>query len=218
MDHNFWHERWTLNDIGFHLDQVNPQLLKFWPKLKSTKADTVFIPLCGKSKDIIWLSKQVKQVYACELSQQAIDDFFNDNKIQPTISQHARYIKYQYANITIFCGDIFQLHREELESCTLVYDRASLIAFPGDMRQRYIETLEQLFPQPHKRLLITLEYKQSLMNGPPFSISVDDVKYVFATQYNVQCLASNSVIDQYKRFKDKGIDTLYEHIFTLQKN
>ena len=216
MENNFWHERWATNDIGFHLGKTNPMLLKHWPSLQSKPEDVIFVPLCGKSLDLIWLTNQVKQVIACELSQRAIDEFFSENKITPQISQHARYIKYQYENLTVFCGDFFDLKPADLQSCTLIYDRASLIAFPLSMRQQYVDQLDQLFPQPHKRLLITLQYDQSLMQGPPFSISIEAVNQLFSARHRCRCVESCSVIEQFKRFKDKGIKTLYEHVFILE--
>ncbi len=216
MENSFWHERWATNDIGFHLDKTNPMLLKHWPSLQAHTNDVIFVPLCGKSLDLIWLATQVKQVIACELSQQATEDFFSENKITPRIEQHSSYSTYQYENITIFCGDFFQLTPADLEACTLVYDRASLIAFPLDMRQQYVDKLEQLLPQPHKRLLITLEHDQSSIKGPPFPISVEVVNQLFSARHHCQHIESNSVIEQYQRFKNKGVKTLYEHIFILE--
>jgi len=215
MENKFWHERWASNDIGFHLNKTNPILIEHWSSLQAKPEDIVFVPLCGKSLDLIWLTSQVKQVIACELSQQAIDDFFSENRITPHISQHSRYIKYQYENLTIFCGDYFELIPADLQSCTLIYDRASLIAFPLSMRQQYVDKLDQLFPHPHKRLLITLQYDQSLMQGPPFSVSAETVHQLFSTKHHCQCVESNSIIEKFKRFKDKGIETLYEHVFIL---
>jgi len=216
MENKFWHERWATNDIGFHLNKTNPILIKHWPSLQAKPEDIIFVPLCGKSLDLIWLTTQVKQVIACELSQQAIDDFFSENRITPHISQHSRYIKYQHENLTIFCGDFFELIPADLQSCTLIYDRASLIAFPLTMQQQYVDKLDQLFPHPHKRLLITLQYEQSLMQGPPFSVSAETVHQLFSTKHHCQCLESNSVIEQFKRFKDKGIEALHENVFILE--
>ena len=43
----FWHERWEANQLGFHQDEVNPQLVRYWPQLSLGTEAAVFVPLCG---------------------------------------------------------------------------------------------------------------------------------------------------------------------------
>ena len=53
-----WHERWRRNEIGFHQDTINPYLVRLWQRLRLDPADPVFVPLCGKSRDMGWLHDQ----------------------------------------------------------------------------------------------------------------------------------------------------------------
>lgn len=215
MEHKFWHERWSKDEIGFHQQDVNPFLIKHWPTINSSANDTVFVPLCGKTVDLIWLAQRVGHVLGIELSQKAVDDFFNEHNIIPTVEPSGHFIKYQHQNLTILCGDFFQLQTADIQTCTLIYDRASLIAFPPQMRGLYVETLQQLFTQDHRQLLITLDYDQQLMNGPPFSVSADEVQHLFSDTHSIQCLEATQVIDNNQRFKNKGITSLLEPVFLL---
>lgn len=215
MDTNFWHERWAKSEIGFHLNEVNPYLIKYFGALKNTSKASVFVPLCGKSKDLIWLAEHVDQVIGIELSKKAVEDFFEENKLTPSVSQHERFIEYRYANITLLCGDLFQLTSSDLTGCHLVYDRASLIAFPADMRPRYAQKLNEILPNKAQRLLITVDYPQHEMNGPPFSVPPEEVRQHFSPQYDIQCFQSEDILDVSKRFKDKGISRMLEHVFLL---
>jgi len=216
MEHKFWHERWKKSEIGFHLHEVNPLLIQYWSALQATVDDTVFVPLCGKSKDLIWLAERVKQVIGVELSQTAVDDFFSDNNLKPIITQGESFIEYRYANITVLCGDFFQLTQADVINCSFVYDRASLIAFPPEMRLAYIEELADLLTEENRRLLITIEYPQNEMNGPPFSVPVYAVERLLSKQHRIERLESKDIIDASPRFKNKGVSAMFEHVFLLQ--
>ena len=217
MKKEFWHQRWALDEIGFHRKDLNPFLLEHWPELNASENDSVFVPLCGKSVDLLWLSQRCKKVLGIELSQKAVEDFFSSNDMTPQITKSEHFSLYQAANIHILCGDLFKLEQADIADCTLIYDRASLVAFPPDMRTLYAKKLDQLFNFPHKRLLITFDYDQQLMNGPPFAVSPNEVNELLAEDYHIKRLESASVIEQNKRFKEKGLSSLFEHIFVIQK-
>ena len=44
MKKEFWLERWQRAEIGFHQDEVNPHLPRYWPELKQQSC-RVFVPL-----------------------------------------------------------------------------------------------------------------------------------------------------------------------------
>ena len=52
-----WESRWQEDRIGFHLKEVNPYLIKFSDQLLLQNPDRVFVPLCGKTLDLCWLTK-----------------------------------------------------------------------------------------------------------------------------------------------------------------
>ncbi|MDF1829854.1 thiopurine S-methyltransferase [Cycloclasticus pugetii] len=215
MDTNFWHERWAKSEIGFHLNDVNPYLIEHFAALKPKANAAVFVPLCGKSKDLIWLAEHTEKVIGIELSKKAVEDFFKENKLTPSITQGERFSTYRYENLTIICGDLFELTADDVAAYQLVYDRASLIAFPADMRARYVEKLNELLPNKTQRLLITVDYPQHEMSGPPFSVTPDEVQQHFSARYEIQCLVSEDILEQSKRFKAKGVSRMLEHVFLL---
>ena len=80
---------------------------------------------------------------------------------------------YRAQNVDIFVGDIFRL-RGALGTIDAVYDRAALVALPAEVRQRYtahLRTITGKAPQ----LLICYEYDQSVLDGPPLSVSDEEV-------------------------------------------
>ena len=78
-DQEFWHNKWASNQIGFHLDDVNPLLPAFWQYTNPKREDTVLVPLCGKSEDLIWLATKHDEVQGVELSLIAVRAFFAEH-------------------------------------------------------------------------------------------------------------------------------------------
>ncbi len=190
MEANFWHEKWKINQIGFHLDKPNPLLINNLDKLQLPKNARIFLPLCGKTLDIAYLLEQDFQVVGNELSEVAIQALFEALNISPEISQVGNLTLYQADNIQIYVGDFFELTHEMLGEIDAVYDRASLIALPSEMRKRYSEHLIKITNNT-QQLVICLEYDQSIMNGPPFSVSPTELNTHYSEHYTLDCIESN---------------------------
>lgn len=216
MEADFWHNRWENDLTGFHLDEVNPYLKHNWASLNLKAGSRVFIPLCGKSLDLIWLADQGYQVVGIELSPLAVQAFFAENNLKAEYSQIGGLGYWQSENISLFCGDFFALTPEILGQVDAVYDRASLIALPPAMRQDYAAKLTEL-AQSAPKLLITLEYDQSKMDGPPFSVSEDEVRSLYQANYQVKQLSAQDVLGENERFRAKGLDYMNECIYQLDE-
>ena len=187
MDKEFWHNLWENNQIGFHLNEVNELLLKYFDNLNLSKASTIFVPLCGKSLDIPWLLSKGHKVVGIELNEGAIKELFKSMKITPEVSQDNSMIVYKSENITIFVGDIFDLSYEQTGHIDVIYDRAALVALPEQMRVQYtahILNITKSAPQ----LLISLEYNQSLRDRAPFSVTKDEISDHYKEHYKISLL------------------------------
>ena len=82
MEPGFWHERWERAEIGFHKQEINVHLQQFWNCLELPAGERVFVPLCGKSLDLLWLAGEDHPVTGVELSPIAVDAFFQENELQ----------------------------------------------------------------------------------------------------------------------------------------
>ena len=215
MKAEFWHERWEKNQIGFHQNQVNTHLQDFWGRLDVPAGGTVFVPLCGKSSDMLWLRSQGYQVIGVELNRIAVQDFFAENDLQPVISQYGQLERWDADGLVVYLGDFFALTPEDLQACHAVFDRASLIALPPDMRPDYISHLRKLFPDGRDTLLITLEYDQSIAGGPPFSVPEAEVVAYFESAYQVRLLRSEDALDDLPGLKKRGVPAIDEKAWLL---
>jgi len=192
VEAEFWLERWRQNQIGFHEGQPNALLVQHYGQLFDQSPGRVFLPLCGKTRDIAWLLSKGFEVCGVELSAAAIDQLFEELGATPAISEVDKLKRYSAEGIDIFVGDVFDLSAATLGAVDAVYDRAALVALPEDIRKRYSEHLPQITafaPQ----LVICFEYDQSLMDGPPFSISEDMVTGLYGSGYTIENLAVRDV-------------------------
>lgn len=178
MKAEFWHERWANNQIGFHESQVNPLLVAHFAALDLPKGARVFVPLCGKTLDIDWLLAQGYRVAGAEISPLAISQLFGRLGVTPTIACDSGTERRSAPRMDFFVGDFFSLSAAMLGQVDAVYDRAALIALPPEMRRRYAEHLARI-TNGALQLLVTLEYDQQQMNGPPFSVPAEEVRGLY---------------------------------------
>ena len=192
MEHGFWHEKWKANEIGFHQPKPHPQLVRYLPELKLARGARVFLPLCGKTLDIHWLLAEGFEVIGAELSELAIIQLFEELGVEPEITETDRFKRYAADKITIFVGDIFTLTADDLSKVDAVYDRAALVALPDDMRADYSKHLP-LITGAAPQLLISFDYDQSEMAGPPFSVPEASVCALYGETYSITKLGSAPV-------------------------
>lgn len=212
MHPDFWQERWQQNQIGFHQDEVHPYLRQFWP---NTASGRVFVPLCGKTLDLWWLRQQGHSVVGVELSPLAVQAFFDEAGVTPAVASHRDLECWQASNVDLYCGDFFALRPEDVAGCQMVYDRAALIALPPDLRREYVSHLHHLFPQGAHMLLVTLDYPQIEMDGPPFAVSDAEVRNLYSS---AQQLTSHDVLAQNDRFRQRGVSRLNENAYMIELN
>ena len=215
MKADFWIQRWDNDQIGFHLDEVNPYLIQFYSELGLSKGQKVFVPLCGKSRDLMWLAEQGIQVIGVELSRLAVEQFFYEHKLKPQMTKKTGFEIWQAGNITLLCGDFFDLNVGVLGTVDAVYDRASMIALPAEMRALYVQHMTRLCPSSIPRLLVSLNYDQSKMDGPPFAVSADEITAYYAKVFKIKQLLALDVLDENERFRMKGLDHLQEAVYLL---
>lgn len=197
MDRDFWHRKWASNQIGFHENAANPHLLAHIGRLELAPGARVFVPLCGKSRDLHWLLAQGYRVAGVELSRLAVDQLFADLGMTPEVSVGEALHRYHARGIDIFVGDVFALQAAMLGAVDAVWDRAALVALPEPMRARYaahVSALAQGAPQ----LLVCYQYEQALMDGPPFAVGDDEVRQRYGHAYALTLLDKATVAGGFK--------------------
>lgn len=185
MDAEFWHQRWQSDRIGFHQKQVNAQLTQIWPQLGLAKQSQVLVPLCGKSKDLLWLAALGHEVSGFELSPLAVADFFAEANLKPQKQTLGPYQVWQADWLRIYQGDFFKAN-ELNQHFDAAYDRAALIALPSHLRVQYVAQLAQLLKPNATLLLITVHYAPEQQQAPPFSVDETEVHALFSPYFSIE--------------------------------
>ncbi len=214
MDPTFWHERWQNKDIGFHQSDIHALLQKHWSRLAIAKGSSIFVPLCGKSLDMVWLAEQGYRVVGAELSPLAIDEFFAEREMQPAVREVGSFTVKSAGPYELWCGDIFELPLDAVAGIAGVYDRAALVALPAELQAPYAAKLFQLLPAA-PILLITLDYDAARMTGPPFAVSRAQVDRLFAGNYAITEVECRPALDLNPRFRQRGLTSLDEFAYLL---
>lgn len=217
MQPEFWYDRWDRNQIGFHLSEANPYLRRLWSSLQLAQGSRVLVPLCGKSLDLSWLAAQGFEVLGVELTQTAVEQFFSEQQVVPHIRQQGAFTVFEAGPVTILCGDVFKLTAAEVAGCSAFYDRAAMIALPPEMRADYARLLTRILPQGCQGLLITLDYDQSQMKGPPFSVPDAEVQDLMAPAWSLRVIEQPDVLDQEWKFLKGGVTRLVERVYEVKK-
>jgi thiopurine S-methyltransferase len=197
MDPNFWLSRWNANRIGFHEAAANAHLVAHFLALSLPPSARIFVPLCGKTRDIGWLLSTGHTVVAVELSELAIQQLFDDLGTAPKIANEGPLRRYSAPHLDVFVGDIFDLTRAMTGRVDAVYDRAALVALPTDMRTRYAAHVDRITDHA-PQLVICFEYAQTLMDGPPFSIGAGELHRLYGDSYKLDLLETRPLPGGFK--------------------
>jgi thiopurine S-methyltransferase len=216
MNRDFWQARWDEGRIGFHQEEVNPHLQRYWPALGVPPGGSVFVPLCGKSRDMLWLRDHGHPVIGVEIVPRAVEAFFAENNLASTHRSHGAFTLWESEGIKIYQGDFFDLTAGEVGGIAAVYDRASLIALPPSERRRYAAHLHAVLPDDMAVLLVTLDYVQTEMDGPPFAVAEREVTALYRDYFNIEHVYNEDILAANPRFQEQGMSLLQEKIYMLR--
>jgi len=217
MHAEFWLQRWREGRTGFHRGEPLPLLTKHWPELGLPAGSRVLVPLCGKSLDMAWLVAQGHRVLGVELSPLAVAQFFDEHGLAATRHDSPLGTHHVAGNIEIIQGDVFGLDDATLATCSGVYDRAAIIALPPPLRERYARELYARLPAGCRGVMVTLDYPQHELEGPPFSVEEAEVRARFGDAWKVELLERRDILANEPKFRQDGVTSLHTGVYRLQR-
>ena len=218
MQPEFWHDRWRTGQIGFHQPAADRNLTRHWPNLRLAGGSRVFVPLCGKSLDMLWLSDEGHSVVGVELSAVALEAFCMENGIPARRRLRNGFEVYEAANLELLCGDFFALTPAMLQEVAAVYDRAALISWTQELRAPYVRHLAEMLKPGTQILLHTLEYPQAQMAGPPFSLERGAVERLYTPYCNIRELGRQDILATEPRLRARGVTELCEVCYLMVRS
>ena len=207
-----WLERWENGRTGWHEADGSALLRRHWPSLE--RGSRVLVPLCGKSVDLLWLASQGLEVVGVELSELAIKAFFEENNLEYEVTAEGALPCYRATSmpIRLYAGDYYRFDPQLCEElCDAVFDRGSLIAIEPATRGRYVQRSNSLLKPGAFRMLITLEYDQQAVDGPPFSMTAEDVLGFWPELRRVH--SHNDLETGSPKFREAGLVEVIESVW-----
>lgn len=215
MEEKYWHERWKKSELNFHKSEFNPLLLQYFPRSSLPQAAKVLVPLCGKSLDLIWLHQQGYSVTGVELSEIAIEAFFEEQEISFTKNESQSFSEWTADSLNIVKQDFFQF--SPVQAFDAIYDRASLVALPKKMREDYASKIATLLIPGGRYLLLAFSYNDTSLDGPPFSVTDAEVRQLFHSHFDIECMLSRKVSLGVPRFESAGVSECLENVYLMTK-
>ena len=226
MTPEFWKNAWQKSQTNFTQKKPNPMLMHNFKALNTFKNGRVFVPLCGKSVDMLWFTSQGFDVIGVELSEIAVTQFFTENDLQATVSPHPTtpnltcyQTEHQEQTLKIWVGDIFDLSPIDIGKIDAVYDRGALVALPDikpdNLRTRYTQKIMALSNKA-SQLLLSFAYdgekhrSDNHKNLPPFLVTRFQLEQYYAEYYEINLIAEEKV-DYVSTAGDSG----YRLVYTL---
>lgn len=217
MKHSFWSERWGDGRIGFHSERVHPGLVRHWPCLEAAGAQgRVLVPLCGKSRDLLWLERRGAEVIGVEFVRKAVDDLAAESGLVLEASSHQGHTVLSGGGLELWVADFFVLGPEQLGQVDAAFDRAALVAVEPRRRPEYARALGRLIRPGGLALLATLEH--DLPSGPPHSVGRAEVSALFEADFAVRGLEQADIFEREPRFRQLGATYFTEHLFELRRH
>lgn len=200
MEKEYWVNRWEEGKTGFHQSDFNEKLVQYFSTFSISPKQKVFVPLCGKSKDMLWLRQQGLEVHGIELHEKAVEEFFTENNLS-------------FDDIQLSCGDFFSIG--DTPRYDFIYDRAALVALPASMRTAYAQKISRITKADGQCLLITYEYNQEELEGPPFSVTEEEVHSLYAKDFSIQLVESERPKKEGPRLEK--LESLVQKVYILKR-
>lgn len=215
MAYEDWESRWSEGRIGFHQQAASELLRRHADEVWGAGGPgCVLVPLCGKSLDMVFLAERGARVVGVEYVEQAVREFFSERGLEPEV-EPGPVARFDAAPYMLFAADFFDVTRVHTGPLDGAFDRAALVALDPPTRERYADHMAMLMPSGARVLLITFEYEQSRMEGPPFAVLADEVDLLFAGAFEVELLGSREIGDA--RFRERGLERTGEQAYALTR-
>ena len=92
------------------------------------------------------------------------------------------------------------------------------MALPKEVRKLYAEAIKEVTVAGSRILMVTFQYDQAKMNGPPFSVTVDEVRALFGDQFDIEVVQEFGFEEEEKdKWKSRGLDTFDTSVLLLVK-
>uniref|UniRef100_A0A3Q1FV01 thiopurine S-methyltransferase n=1 Tax=Acanthochromis polyacanthus TaxID=80966 RepID=A0A3Q1FV01_9TELE len=199
-----WEEYWQKDNIGFHIDHVNPCV-----------CHPIMLLLLSVA---VRLADRGHSVVGVEISEKAVRQFFEENNM--TYSEEAaagvpgaKVFKSSEKSISLYQCDLYDFSSSVEGQFGAIWDRGSLVAVNPQDREKYAALMVSLMAKDCRYLVDNLLYNPTLYKGPPFFVPDEQLHSLFGHCCNIELLqAADALTDRTRKW---GLDYLTEKVHLL---
>lgn len=210
-----WSNRWLEGRAGWHLDGVHKMLAKYFEKLVDGRSNLkIFVPLCGKAKDMKWMFDQGHQIVGVEFDERVVRELFHENQLTLADVKEMGGMKLFSSTdgrFKVYQGDFFLFKKEfEPECMNGIWDRGSLVAINVSDRERYASIILSVMAPNCRYLLDTLEYDVSEYVGVPHCVTDPEIHALYESHCGIDRLERRDALVD--RWKTQGLSKFEEKV------
>ncbi|XP_019645225.1 PREDICTED: probable thiopurine S-methyltransferase [Branchiostoma belcheri] len=213
-----WHNKWRRGKTKFHMSKVHPNLQKFYNRMiQGEGRKRIFVPMCGKTLDMKWLSDKGHGVVGNEVVEMACRQFFEEHDLQYTTERiegvEGTLFKATDIDLQLFNCDYYKLTSDVIGTFDCIWDRGAMAAANPEDRDKYAAVIVPLLKPTGAYLLDLFELENTVFAGPPHGISDARVDELFASKCNIEELLRADRMGDWQR--SWGLDSFKEVVRLL---
>ena len=157
------------------------------------------------------------RVRGIDLADIALEAYFAEGNEDFDRTVQGSLVKYEGRNSVLFCGDFFELTAVHLRGVVAAFDRGALVSLAPARRGSYVDHMLRVLPEESQILLVTLEYDQNLVSGPPFCVLPEEVATWYEGRCSVETLESALTDLVPPHFQAQGVERAVECVYRIVK-
>ncbi|XP_077991305.1 putative thiopurine S-methyltransferase isoform X2 [Glandiceps talaboti] len=179
----------------------------------------IFVPLCGKSIDLIWLAQQGHDVTGVEYSDIACEAFFKENNIEYSAApaenlKDGKLYTSKDNKIKIYQCDFFQFSSDVAGQFDAAWDRGAFGAITAEDRKKYSDVLISVMKPDSVCLMTTLQYDTTVMKGPPRHVPLEVIQEYYGERFDIKPVCEHDILDE-ENWKERGHKYFMETVFSI---
>jgi thiopurine S-methyltransferase len=189
-----WDKLYEAKKDEWTSEKVDKEVFKFYDVLVngSKTGLAILVPMCGKSRIMLWFAERGHRVVGIEWSELAVKQFFEENGLAYSTKscriggiEMSVYTGHDIA-ITIYCGDLFAFKEDNLGGFDCIFDHGSIGSFDfTDIKRTVYADLMNAFTKPGGRMVISFfDYEHSEHPIVPFAVTEEEVTTLYKEHFN----------------------------------
>ncbi|PAA56344.1 hypothetical protein BOX15_Mlig027846g1, partial [Macrostomum lignano] len=209
--HTFGNSKTTVRPY-WHRLEVSESLVRYWDSIVhrlgvtdsslSKRGFYVLVPMCGCSKDLVWLYRQGVCVTGIDSNQRVVNAFISSNpdlKLERCLLPSGTlFCRTSDRRLRIFVCNFFTCSSYLDHHYNFVWDRCAFACLNVDQRKAYVRQLMHCRAENFHILIETVEYDPTVFPLPPHPVFLGEIRELFGRHLRIENVSRSAVTLNWK--------------------